>query len=102
MINTIIGTLVQQQGVPQGSTLGPLFINNVPLICSECCVQLYAVATVIYTSKTNLLQIESVLQFDFNILQQWLTADKLLLSKTKSHTMIFGNRQSIKVLNPNL
>lgn len=49
----------------------------------------------IKTSKTHLLQIESALQYDFNTLQHRLTANKLLLNKTKSHT-ISGTCQSIK------
>lgn len=53
---------------------------------------------VIYTSKTNLLQIESALESDCNTLQYWLTANKLLLNKTKSHTMILP----AKLINPNL
>lgn len=76
-------TIVQQQGVPQGSTLGPLifsiFIKEIPSISSECCVHLYADDTVIYRSKPNLAQIGSALQSDF-----------------KCHIMIFGTRQSIK------
>lgn len=81
--------LVQQGGVPHGSTLGPLlfsvFLNDLPSICTDCRVQLYADDTLIYTFRTNVRQTESALQSDFNALQQWLLNNKLLLKKTKSH-----------------
>lgn len=81
---------IQQRGVPQGSTLVPLLfsivVNELPLICSKCCVQHYADDGVILhlycTSQTNLSQIESALQSVFNTLQRWLVANKLLLYKT--------------------
>ena len=75
-------TFVQQGRTPEGSSLCLLtfyiFINDIPSICSECCVR-YADDTVLCTSKTNLLQIESALQADLNTLQHYNTANKLLL-----------------------
>lgn len=42
--------------------------------------------TVIYTSKPDLPQNQA----SDNILQEWLSNNKLLLNKTKSYIMIFG------------
>ena len=92
--------LIQQTGVPQGSTLGPLFflvfVNSLPFIFNNCCVQLYADDTVFFTSNSNLSQIQSSLQSDFNILQKWLSHNKLLLNKNKSYLMIFGSKHKLK------
>lgn len=61
--------LIQQRGVPQGSTLGPLlfstYVNNLPSVFKNCCVHLYADDTVIYRSKPDLPQIQASLQSEF-------------------------------------
>ena len=92
--------LIQQKGVPQGSTLGPLlfsiYINDLSSCLINCCTHLYADDTVIYTSKSDFSQIQISLQSDFNILQDWLSHNKLLLNKKKSYTMVFGTRQKLK------
>ncbi len=86
--------------MPQGSILGPLlfsiYVNNLPLILNKCSVQLYADDTVIYVSNSDILHIQLSLQYDINILQDWLLDNKLVLNKTKSYTMIFGSRQKLK------
>ena len=97
---------VQQRGVPQGSTLGPLlfsiFINDLPVICSNTSVQLYADDTVLYTSKSNIAQIQNALQLDFDIVQNWLSSNRLLLNKTKSYSMVFGTKHNLKTKSNNL
>lgn len=90
--------LVVDKGVPQGSTLGPLlfsiFINDLPHLCTNCSVHLYADDTVIYTANSNISQIQHSLQLDFNSVQQWLHNNRLLLNQKKSCSMVFGTRHT--------
>lgn len=63
-------------------------------MCSNSFVHLYADETVIYTSDTDLRQIQNSLQSDFNLVQKWLHSNKLILNRKKSCCMLFGTRHS--------
>jgi len=89
--------VIVEMGVPQGSSLGPLlffsiFINDLPQICLNCAVHLYADDTLIYTSNSDLSQIQNSLQLDFNLVQEWCPNNMLTLNKRKSCCMMFGSR----------
>ncbi len=69
-----------------------LFIEDLPDICSNSLVHLYSDDTVLYTSHSNISQIQNSLQLDFNLVQKWFYNNRLLLSKNKSCSMVFGIR----------
>ena len=91
--------MLMEKGIPQGSSLGPLlfsiFINDIPQAFSDCQILLYADDTVVYTSGSNIFQIQSLLQLHFDYIQKWLSSNKLLLNKKKSYNMLFGTRQKL-------
>ena len=88
--------VIMDKGVPQGSSLGPLlfsiFINDLPTICSNSHIQLYADDTIIYCSNPNIAQIQQTLQADFNSVQEWFYFNRLLLNRKKSVSMLFSLR----------
>ena len=91
-------SLIMEKGVPQGSSLGPLlfsiFINDLPQICSDCLIHLYADDTVIYASNASISRIQSTLQSNFNAIQLWFHSNHLLLNKKKSYSMLFPTRSA--------
>lgn len=99
-------TRIIETGVPQGSSLGPLlfsiFINDLPQLCSDCQIHLYADDTVVYTSSYDISKIQTSLQFDFNLIQTWFSSNLLLLNKNKSYSMLFATRSALHKQNNSL
>ena len=89
-------------GVPQGSILGPLlftiYINDLPNYLNHCYVTLYADDTVLYVSSKSVYTIESELNSDLNILNWWLTLNRLSLNISKSKFIIIGSNQPLSNL----
>ena len=95
--------MIMEKGVTQGSNLGPLLfsicINDLPQVCADCHIQLYADDTVIYCSKPDISQTQNSLQADFDANQKLLSFNKLLLNKKKSYRMLFTTRANSLHLN---
>lgn len=90
--------MIMEKGVPQGSCLGPLlfsiFINDLPQMCSDSQILLYADDTVIYSSKRDINLIQFSLQLDFNTIQKWFVDNGFILNKSKSYSMLFSTRSA--------
>ena len=60
-----------QCGIPQGSSLGPLFFsiftNDLPLVCKKACVSMYADDSTLYMSAQTVDEITSALNKELQI-----------------------------------
>ncbi len=63
-------------GIPQGTILGPIlfsiYINDLPEICPDASLQMYADDTVIYVSGRNCVEIEEKLSRNLEKVSAWL------------------------------
>ena len=91
--------LAVENGVPQGSILGPvlftLYINDLPSCINFSNVIMYADDTVIFVSSTQLMEVELKLNMELTNLSEWLCGNKLLLNLKKTEFMIFGTQQRL-------
>uniref|UniRef100_A0A3B3ZBG8 Reverse transcriptase domain-containing protein n=1 Tax=Periophthalmus magnuspinnatus TaxID=409849 RepID=A0A3B3ZBG8_9GOBI len=87
-------------GVPQGSILGPilfsLFINDLPDVCEDVDIQLYADDAVIYTSAKSPEEAAQTLSSALRHIQSWLTRSCLLLNTQKTVFVLMQNVLSFK------
>ena len=86
-----------KQGVPQGSTLGPLFYilyaNDIPnKVTSK--IALYADDTALYSSSMNPNTITRNLQKDMDSLAQWCSENDLTINASKTKVMLFGSKKA--------
>ena len=90
-------------GVPQGSILGPLlfliYVNDLPSCQLASEIILYADATVIYYSSTDMLDLESKLNSDLDTISDWFSSNLLTLNISKCNFVIFGNSRKLKLVN---
>jgi len=68
--------------------------SDLPQMCSDSQILLYADDTVIYSSKRDIISIQSSLQLEFNTIQKWFSNNGLILNKSKSYSMLFSTRSA--------
>lgn len=89
---------VNNEGVPQGSVLGPvlflIFINDLPLCETSASYTLFADDTTIFLSGESLQQVELGLSEAQSRAQRWFGSNKLLLNEDKTNKMVFSMRDT--------
>ena len=83
-----------QYGVIQGSVLGPLFfniyINDIFTLNLKGKLQLYADDAVLLYTSINPAELQTCMQHDLCLINEWFCANFLAINTKKTHFMIFG------------
>ena len=96
-------TKIVNIGVPQGSTLGPLFfllfINDMKN-CSELLKFIqFADDTTLLFSSSDIEHLNNILETEGNKVVGWLNANKLIINLSKTNCMLFSNKRGEPQIN---
>ena len=90
-------------GVPQGSTLGPLFfllyINDIVNSSNLLKFILFADDTTILYKSSDIIHLNNILSSEINKVITWFAANKLAINLSKTHSMLFSNKRGNPRLN---
>jgi len=90
-------TLNITQGVPQGSSLGPLlfalYINDLPSI-TKLTSTLFADDTVLSISESNSTELQSIVNTELEKVNEWLHVNKLFFNYSKTSYMIVSGKNN--------
>ena len=81
-------------GVPQGSIRGPLLfvliINDLPACLKHCHTLMYTDDTVLFYAAKDEKEIETVLTYELEHLNNWLNENSLFLNNDKTECVLLG------------
>ena len=90
-------------GIPQGSILGPLlftiYINDLPSCNLFSKPRMYTDDTTLTTSVEDPCVLEHKMNYDMNLIQSWLSANKLTLNVKKIKYMLIGSAFKLSQIN---
>ena len=89
-------------GIPRGSILGPFFTIYINVLHS-CNLfskpRMYADDTTLTTSAEDPCVLEHKMNYDMNLIQSWLSANKLTLNVKKTKYMVIGSQFKLSLIN---
>ena len=95
---SLSGPQHMNNGVPQGSILGPLlfvcYVNDLQKFCHNLRPFLYADDTALLVKDKCFPSLRETLESDFGYLEQWFAANRLSLNKDKNKAMLFTGKRS--------
>lgn len=88
-----------KHGVPQGSCLGPLlysiFTNDFPLILNKAQMVMYADDTTIYLAEPSIMDLNTNLKEEMELVIKWINSNGLILNVSKTHGMVIGTKYTL-------
>ena len=91
-------------GVPQGSTLGPLFLIYINdfINCTSVTPRLFADDSCLCFSSPKPENLQEIINSDLKIVSEWITANKLRINAQKSSALIISPKSNDKASYQNL
>ena len=90
-------------GIPQGSIKGPLlftiYINDLPSCNLSSKPRMYADDITLTSSAQDSCVLEYKMNYDMNLIQSWLSANKLTLNVKKTKYMLIGSQFKLSQIN---
>ena len=79
-----------------------IYVNDLHTDVRQSRVQLYADDTCLYYNAKNATSVETSLNEDLKHISEWLACNKLKLNVQKCEFILFGSKQRLKRLPPNI
>ena len=102
-VDSDIGEVEVEVGVPQGSCLGPLlfliYINDLPSAVQGSTVSMYADDTSLCLKSKDISQLNEAINDDLEHLDSWLKGNKLSLNVAKTQSMLIATKPKHRALN---